>query len=60
MSLYYGVKARMRVGSGLSEELWVLVCVCQESTLSPLLFAISVDVITQYAKEGLINKFFYR
>ena len=33
--------------------------VYQESDLSPLLFAISVDKIKKCAKEGLINKILY-
>ena len=49
MSLYHGVKMKVGVGSELSEEFLVHVCVHQESVLSPLLFSIVVDVITENA-----------
>ena len=45
ISLYHGVKTKVRVGSELSEEFLLLVGVHQGSVLSPLLFAIAVDVI---------------
>ena len=57
ISLYYGVKKKVRVGSRLSKEFWALVVVYQESARSPLIFASSVDVIMKYANVGLINKF---
>ena len=38
MSLYHGVKTKVRVGSELSEEFSTQVCVNQASVLSPLLF----------------------
>ena len=43
--LYAGAKTRVRVGSEMSEEFDVKVGVHQESVLSPLVFAIVVDVI---------------
>ena len=49
MSLYDGAKTRMRVGSALSEKFKVKVGVHQGSVLSPPLFAIVVDVITENA-----------
>ena len=52
MSLYDGAKARARVGSAYSEEFEVKVGVHQTSVLSPLLFAIVVDVITEM-QEGV-------
>ena len=51
ISLNYGIKTKVRVGSGLSEEFCLLVGVYQASAWSPMLFASSVDVITKYAKE---------
>ena len=52
MSLYDGAKATARVGSAYSEEFKVKVGVHQTSVLSPLLFAIVVDVITEM-QEGV-------
>ena len=43
------------MGSELSEEFLVQVCVHQGSVLSPLLFATVVDAISENAK-GLMNK----
>ena len=59
MSLYEGAKSRVRVGSGLSEEFPVKVGVHQGSVLSPLLFAIVVDVVTESAREGLMKEILY-
>ena len=56
MSLYNRAKTKIRVGSGLSEEFWVQVGLHQGSELSPLLFAIPVNEILEYAKENLINE----
>ena len=47
MSLYDGAKTRVRVKSAYSEEFEVKVGVHQGSALSPLLFAIVVDIITR-------------
>ena len=52
MSLYDGLKTRVRVGSAYSEELEVKVGVHQGSVLWPLLFAIIVDVL-QIMQEGV-------
>ena len=46
MCLYEGVKTRLRIEMELSEPFCVKVGVHQGSVLSPLLFAIVVDVIT--------------
>ena len=59
MSLYDGAKTRMRVGSAYSEELEVKVGVHQRFVLSPLLFAIVVDVITENARRGVVNELLY-
>ena len=56
MSLYDGAKTRVRVGSAYSEEFEVNVGVHQGSVLSPLLFAIVVDVITENARRGVVNE----
>ena len=56
MSLYDGAKTRVRVGSAYSEEFEVKVGVHQGSVLSPLLFAIVVDVITENARRDVVNE----
>ena len=47
ISLYHGAKTKVRVGSELSQKFFVQVVVHQGSVLSPLLFAIAVDVISE-------------
>ena len=59
MSLYDGAKTRVRVGSAYSEEFEVKVGVHQGSVLSPLLFAIVVDVITENAKRSVVNELLF-
>ena len=59
MSLHEGSRTKVRVGSGTSDEFGVTVGVHQESALSPLIFAIVVDVVTQHAREGLLNEILY-
>ena len=59
MSLYHGAKTKVRVGFELSQEFMVQVGVHQESVLSPLLFAIAVYVISENAREGLMNEILY-
>ena len=59
MSLYDGAKTRVRVGSAYSEEFEVKVGVHQGSVLSPLLFAIVVDVVTENARRGVVNELLY-
>ena len=54
ISFYYRAKTKVRVGSGLSKEFWMLVSVYEESAWSALLFESLVDVIMKYAVEGLI------
>ena len=56
ISLYYQAQMKVRMGSELSEEFLVQVGVHQGSVLSPLLFAIAVDVILENTREGLTNK----
>ena len=59
MSLYHWVNTKVRVGSESSEEFLIQVGVDQGPALSPLLFAISVDVISENAREGLMNQILY-
>ena len=59
MSLYDGAKTRVRVGSAYSEEFEVKVGVHQGSVLSPLLFAIVVDVTTENARRDVVNELLY-
>ena len=56
MSLYCRAKTEVQVGSDLYEDFLVQVGVHQESVLSPLLFAIVVNVISENASKGLINE----
>ena len=59
MSLYEGSGTKVRVGSGTSYEFGVRVGVHQRSVLSPLIFAVVVAVVTEHAREGLLNKILY-
>ena len=59
MSLYEGSRMKVRVGSGTSEEFGVRVGVHRGSVLSPLIFTIVVDVVTEHAREGLWNEILY-
>ena len=59
MGLYEGAKTRVRVGAELSEEFDVNVGVHQGSVLSPLVFTIVVDVITESVREGWMNGILY-
>ena len=59
MSLYDGAKTRVWVGSVYSEEFEAKVGVHQGSVLSPLLFAVTVYIITENLKRGVINQLLY-
>ena len=59
MSLYEGLRTKVRVESGTSEEFWVRIGVHQGSVQSPLIFAIVVDVVTEHAMKGLSNEILY-
>ena len=59
MSLYESSRTKVRVGSGTSDEFGVRVGVHQGSVLSPLIFAIVVDVVTEHTREGLLNEILY-
>ena len=59
MSLYEGLRTKVRVGSGLSEEFGIRVGVHRGSVISPLIFAIAVDAVTEQARKGLLNEILY-
>ena len=59
MSLYDGAKTRVKVGSACSGEFQVKVGVHQGSVLSPLLFTIVVEVITENPRRGVANELLY-
>ena len=56
MSLYHGARTKIKQGSELSEQFLVQGGAHQGSVLSPLLFAITVDVIMENAREGLMKE----
>ena len=58
MSLYEGSRTKVKVGSGRSDGYGVRLGVHQGSVLSPLIFAIVV-VVTEHAREGLLNEILY-
>ena len=57
MILYKGARTKVTVGAHLSEELEVNVDVHQGSVLSPLLFAIVVDVVMNEIKVDMSKKY---
>ena len=59
ISFYHGAKTKVREGSELSQEFLVQVGAHRESVLSSLPFAIAVNVISENAREGLINEILY-
>ena len=59
VSLHDGTKTNVKVGSDLSDEFSVNVVVHQRSVLSPLLFAIVVDAVTERVRDGSINEILY-
>ena len=59
MSLYEGATTRVRVGSAVSDKFSVKVGVHQGSVLSPLLFAIVMDVVTEDARNGTLHEILY-
>ena len=59
MSLCEGAKTRVRVDFELSEEFEVKVGMHQGSVLSLLLFAVVVDVVTEFARLGALSELLY-
>ena len=59
MSLYEDATATVKVGSEFSDQIPVKVGVHQGSVLSPLLFAIVMDVVSEDARKGIMNKILY-
>ena len=59
MSLYEGAKTRVRVRQELSEEFEVKVGVHQGSVLSPLVFVIVVDVVSESVRSGSMSDMLY-
>ena len=58
MSLYEGAKIRVKVDSELSKEFEVNVGM-QVFMLSPFLFACVVDVVTEFARRGVLSDLLY-
>ena len=59
ISFYVEAETKVRVGSGLSEELSVKVGVHQGSVLSSLLFAMVIDEVTENARKGWMKQILY-
>ena len=59
MSLYKGARTKVKVGTHFSEEFEANVGVHQGSVLSPLLFAIVVDVVMDKIKEDMLQEILY-
>lgn len=59
MSLYDGTKTKVKVGSAYSENFEVKVGVHQGSVLSPLLFAMVIDAVTESARRSDMNEILY-
>ena len=49
----------VRVDSELSEELEVMVGMHKGSVMSPFRFALLVDVVTEFAREGALSDLLY-
>ena len=56
MSLYEGAKTRVRVDFGLSEESEVKVGMHKGSVLLAFLFAVVVDAVTEFVREGVLSE----
>ena len=57
MSLYEGAKTRVRVDSELSVEFEVKVEMLKGSVLSPFLFALVVDVLTEFSRDCTLSEY---
>ena len=58
-SLYEGAKTRVRVDSELSEEFQANVWMHRGSVLSPFIYAVLVDVVTEITSEGELSELLY-
>ena len=56
MSLFEGAFTRVRVSSELSGEFEVKVGMYRESVLSPFLFEVVVDVVTEFIRDGALSE----
>ena len=54
--LYEGAKTRVRVDSELSEEFEVKVWMHKGSVLSLFLFTVVIDVVIEFAREGVLSE----
>ena len=59
MNLHVGAMTRIGVDSELSEEFDVKVGMHQESVLLPIIFAVVVDAVTEFASEGAPSELLY-
>ena len=59
MSLYEGAKTMVRVGSELSEDFVIKVGMHQGSVLSPFLFAVVIDVVSEFARDSALREILY-
>ena len=59
MSLYEGAKTRVRVDSELPEEFEAEVRMHQGCVLSPFIFVVVVDVVTEFARDGMLSEMLY-
>ena len=59
MSLYDGAKTRVRVRSAYSEKFKVKCGVHQGSVLSPLLFPIALNVVTENTRRDVVNELLF-
>ena len=59
MSLCRGARTKVKVGTHFFEEFMVSVRIHQGSVLSPLLFAIVVDIAANEKKEGMLQEILY-
>ena len=59
ISLHEGAKTRVRVNSEASEEIEVKVGMHKGSVSLPFLFAVVVDVVTEFARECALSELLY-
>ena len=59
MSMYKGAKTRVKVGRGHLEEFYVGVGVHQGSVVTPFLFSIVLDVLSEDGRKGALYELLY-